>query len=345
MSGLKLVLFGPPRVELNNAPVDIKRRKALAMLIYLAVSRQPHSRDALATLFYPDYSHSRARAYLRRDLAVLNTSLAGNWLDTDRDTVELKNKFWVDVSRFRDLTAEGQRHDHPAKEICLACVLLLKEATALYTDDFLAGFTLRDCPEFDDWQFFQAESLRQELATILERLIEGLSDQGEFETAIPYARRWVALDPLHEPAQRRLIQLYDQSGQPAAALRQYEEYVALLEEELGLPPEEETTTLYEAIKAKRMLGAFLKAEDQARAGRKEPAKEAKKPDDRGEAEIPAQLAAPAPGQKLEQEIRFCLAPDGVRIAYATVGSGPPLVKAANWLSHLEYDWQCPVWRH
>lgn len=345
MSGLKLVLFGPPRVELNNAPVDIKRRKALAMLLYLAVSRQPHSRDALATLFYPDYSQSRARAYLRRDLAVLNTSLAGNWLDTDRDTVELKNKFWVDVSRFRDLTAEGQRHDHPAKEICPACVSLFKEAAALYTDDFLAGFTLRDCPEFDDWQFFQAESLRQELATILERLIEGLSDQGEFETAIPYARRWVALDPLHEPAQRRLIRLYDQSGQPAAALRQYEEYVALLEEELGLPPEEETTTLYEAIKAKRMLGAFLKAEDQARAGRKEPAKEAKKAGDRGEADTPAQLPAPAPGQKLEQEIRFCIAPDGARIAYATVGNGPPLVKAANWLSHLEYDWQSPVWRH
>jgi pimeloyl-ACP methyl ester carboxylesterase len=48
---------------------------------------------------------------------------------------------------------------------------------------------------------------------------------------------------------------------------------------------------------------------------------------------------------LEQEIRFCTTPDGVRIAYATVGDGPPLVKAANWLNHLEYDWQSPIWRH
>lgn len=47
----------------------------------------------------------------------------------------------------------------------------------------------------------------------------------------------------------------------------------------------------------------------------------------------------------EQHIRFCTAPDGVRIAYATVGDGPPLVKAANWLSHLEFDWRSPVWRH
>jgi len=44
-----------------------------------------------------------------------------------------------------------------------------------------------------------------------------------------------------------------------------------------------------------------------------------------------------------QQIRFCSAADGTRIAYATSGRGPPLVKAANWLSHLEYDWESPVW--
>ena len=47
----------------------------------------------------------------------------------------------------------------------------------------------------------------------------------------------------------------------------------------------------------------------------------------------------------KQQIRFCTSPDGVRIAYATTGTGPPLVKAANWLSHLEFDWNSPVWRH
>ena len=47
-------------------------------------------------------------------------------------------------------------------------------------------------------------------------------------------------------------------------------------------------------------------------------------------------------QPVEQEIRFCTAVDAVRIAYATVGRGPPLVKTANWLNHLEYDWESPV---
>lgn len=46
-----------------------------------------------------------------------------------------------------------------------------------------------------------------------------------------------------------------------------------------------------------------------------------------------------------QKLRFCTSSDGVRLAYATVGGGPPLVKASNWLTHLEYDWQSPIWRH
>jgi pimeloyl-ACP methyl ester carboxylesterase len=53
----------------------------------------------------------------------------------------------------------------------------------------------------------------------------------------------------------------------------------------------------------------------------------------------------APPRPLEQRIGFCQAADGVRIAYATVGDGPPLVRAAHWMTHLDYEWDSPVWRH
>jgi pimeloyl-ACP methyl ester carboxylesterase len=59
----------------------------------------------------------------------------------------------------------------------------------------------------------------------------------------------------------------------------------------------------------------------------------------GHAEARAVPSAPP------QEIHFCGTSDGVRIAYALAGQGPPLVKTANWLNHLEYDWQSPVWSH
>ena len=48
---------------------------------------------------------------------------------------------------------------------------------------------------------------------------------------------------------------------------------------------------------------------------------------------------------MEKRIGFCSAPDGVRIAYATAGKGAPIVKVANWFTHLEFDWKSPVWRH
>jgi pimeloyl-ACP methyl ester carboxylesterase/DNA-binding CsgD family transcriptional regulator len=50
-------------------------------------------------------------------------------------------------------------------------------------------------------------------------------------------------------------------------------------------------------------------------------------------------------KSLRQRIRYLRTPDGVQLAWAEAGAGPPLVKAANWLSHLEYDWESPVWRH
>jgi pimeloyl-ACP methyl ester carboxylesterase/DNA-binding winged helix-turn-helix (wHTH) protein len=66
----------------------------------------------------------------------------------------------------------------------------------------------------------------------------------------------------------------------------------------------------------------------------------------GGAASPSALApVPSAATRFEQEIRFCTAGDGMRIAYATSGTGPPLVKPANWMTHLEFDWESPVWRH
>jgi pimeloyl-ACP methyl ester carboxylesterase/DNA-binding winged helix-turn-helix (wHTH) protein len=54
---------------------------------------------------------------------------------------------------------------------------------------------------------------------------------------------------------------------------------------------------------------------------------------------------PPPARAVQNQIHFCTASDGVRIAYSTVGEGPPLLKAANWLNHLQYDWESPIWSH
>src|SRR3546814_6310214 len=58
---------------------------------------------------------------------------------------------------------------------------------------------------------------------------------------------------------------------------------------------------------------------------------------------PSRLLQGARPTVLDQTVHYCTAPDGVRIAYACTDEGPPLVKTANWLNHLELDWSGPVW--
>ena len=94
----------------------------------------------------------------------------------------------------------------------------------------------------------QAATLARELGAVLDRLADGLGARGSHARAIEHARRRLALDPLHEPAHRRLIELYGASGERAAALEQYRDCVRMLHRELGVAPTEETTALYHAVR-------------------------------------------------------------------------------------------------
>jgi predicted ATPase len=94
--------------------------------------------------------------------------------------------------------------------------------------------------------------LRQQFATTLQSLVGWHTQRGEFEQALHYAQRWLQLDSLHEVAQRMVMRLYAWSGQHAAAMRQYRACVRLLDTELGIEPEAETTALYEEITRRRL---------------------------------------------------------------------------------------------
>lgn len=257
MTRLTLRLFGPPSVEVDGQEARISRRKALALLAYLAVTGQSHTRDALATLLWPEQDQTRARNSLRSALVSLRRALGDDWLDADRESVGLREGvgpstgsgcgFWLDLAKFQGKLEECHTHGHAPEQACPACLPLLTEAAELYRGDFMAGFTLPDSPEFDEWQYYQSEGLRRELAGALERLANGHAAQGEYEAAIKHARRWVALDPLNEPAHRILMRLYAWSGQRAAALEQYSACERVLAEEMGVPPDDETTQLYRAI--------------------------------------------------------------------------------------------------
>lgn len=252
MSLLRLSFLGPPEVKIDHQPVTLPTRKSIALLAYLSVTGKPHPRDSLAALFWPELDQSRARASLRHALWTLGSAGLANWLETEQELVRLKPGYDLDVAAFQKKIARSQNHGHTVDLGCPECTNQLIEAANLYRDDFLAGFSLRDSPEFDDWQLYQTESLRQDLAGAFERLVSLYSAVGEWEKAIPHARRWVILDALHEPAHRALMQVYVQAGKRGLALKQYETLCQTLERELGVEPDAESQTLYKNILSGRI---------------------------------------------------------------------------------------------
>ena len=236
---LRLEMLGPPVVLRDGVPVSFDTRKAVALLALLALEDHPHSRARLASLFWPESDETRARSTLRRTLSVAAAAV-GDVLVIDRNAVCLKTDAWSsDAVEFATL-ARATDTDR------------LERAVALYRDDFLAGFALKDAPEFEDWLAATAENLRQQLATALGRLVACHIDVGDLDAAIGHARRWLSLDDLHEPAHQALIRLYAWSGQRSAALQQYRACVRILDDELGVAPLPETVQLAEAVRADRL---------------------------------------------------------------------------------------------
>jgi len=234
---LEISLIGPPRVARDGQPVTFDTRKAMALLAHMALAERPRSREVLCELLWPGRDPEHARGALRRTLSTLRKAIGEESIDTTGDSIALVRggDLALDVERFRELAADD------------ASLEALVEAATLFSAGFLEGFSLRDSPDFDDWQVAEAGALERELASALQRLVERLVARGAYNQAIPHARRWLELDPLNESAHRQLIGIYAWSGDRAAALEQYRRCVRALSQELGVGPLEQTMTLYEHV--------------------------------------------------------------------------------------------------
>lgn len=251
MTTLKLHLLGAPQIKLDGQLVNMDRRSAVALLIYLAVTGQAHTREFLATLFWPDYDPSSSYAYLRRAIWELKNTIGDGWLLADRQMVSMSQErtYWLDVDEFRHLSAGDDLES-------------LALAAELYQGDFSAGFTLRDSSAYDDWLQFEGEALRRELRRVLRILTQNLRKVGDLAKASNYASRWLTHDPLDELAYRQMMQIQIESGHRSEALRLYEQCVQILDAELGLSPQVETTAIYERLaEGKSAVGESRLAEN------------------------------------------------------------------------------------
>ena len=302
---IKFYLFGPPHIEINGRGANLRLRKALALFAYLAVTQRSYTRDALAALFWPESDQQTSRADLRRTLYNLKKAVGEDVLSVSSDQIGIKPEtgLWTDVIELQRLVAGCLPYDGSMKKPRYEkCAQKLALASTLYAGDFLAGFNLAECLEFDEWQFFQRENLRQLVLDVFDSLSGYFLDEGRFKQALSLARRRLALDYLNEPTHRRLMLLYHKTGQKAAALRQFRECQKILELDLGASPQPQTVKLFEQIKTDRRQKQFLET-------------------------------------SIIPKTRFVKSGD-TYIAYQIVGEGPvDIVFVSGFVSHLEHVWK------
>lgn len=258
---VQITLLGAPSVTCDGTPVALDTRKALALIAHLVLSDRARSREAVCGLLWPDHDASRARGALRRTLSTVRRAIGEERILTAGDSIALRRgpDLEVDVDRFRLLT----RGDASLSD--------LDAAVGVFAGDLLEGFSLRANVEFDDWCRGEADELGRELSFALMRLVVGLTARGDYARALSYARRWLAADPLHEPAHRELIRLHALTGDRAAALEQYRECVRTLSRELGVAPLRDTADLYEQVNDGRLTPGPRRPPPHAEASSRPPA--------------------------------------------------------------------------
>lgn len=283
---IELRVLGFPQLFLKGQKIDFALRKGTALLVYMAEAQAPVSRDVLATLLWPDADQTSARARLRRTLYKVRSVVGADIIEADQERLQFSASLEVTLDA-HSFEAACNRSD-------------FETAAQLYPADYLSGFVLDDCAEFQDWAFYRREALRSRLINALERLVKQSSEQGEHRYAVTAATRLVGLDPLSESAQRHLIRSQLLSGERAAAERQYASCVKLLREELDVEPAAETTRLLK--------------------------------------ETSASLSASQVETQTSQT-RYAASGD-LHIAYQTIGDGPlDIVLVPGFVSHVERVWE------
>lgn len=248
---VRLSCFGALRVEdPQRGVLSFHGRKTGALLVYLAVEAgQPHSREMLAGLLWPELPEPDARNNLRVALARLSSALAGGAVQGTRHSVQLEPglDLELDAARFEQLIAETRRHPHPHRSDCVECHPKLIRAIELYRGDFLQDFHLDGCTEFEEWQLVRRERYHLQAVEALADLSDFYENAGDYALAERFARQQIALEPLREEGHRRLMRLLYYQHQRSAALGQFQTCQRLLRQELGVEPEEETLKLYRQI--------------------------------------------------------------------------------------------------
>ena len=219
-----------------------RTRKTALLLAYLACySHRTHRREELLEHLFPEHNPEAARNLLRVTLTYLRKALEveglASPLVSDREHIRLdESVVSTDRKAFDTLITAAHRCQSDADKLPL-----LRQAASLYQGEMLGGMD-------EAWIVGERQRWNDAYLVILRQIIRGLVTQKALEPALGYALQSLAVDRYREESHRTLMRLYVAMGRPEMAVRQYEELVRLLHDELSARPSALTTNLLSEIK-------------------------------------------------------------------------------------------------
>jgi DNA-binding SARP family transcriptional activator len=234
---LEFLFLGFPKIRRGNAVVGSRTRRVVALLAYLVLEPEPHSRDKLANLLWADTEPDAARNNLRNALSHVR-AVVGDALTANRFQVSLEPQTNVDVFKLELL----EQNPNASRET-------LEDALKDVKGILLEGIEFQDTPDWQAW----LESKRQRVQIVIDGLLERLctlqEQEADIKAAIETTRKRLTLDDLNEEAHRNLIRLELARGQRGAALEALERCRQVMFQELGVAPSKETLALLEQPQA------------------------------------------------------------------------------------------------
>ncbi|MDD4504151.1 MAG: BTAD domain-containing putative transcriptional regulator, partial [Clostridiaceae bacterium] len=251
MINLEICMLGNPTITLNNKPIlNSMSNKAVALLCYMVLNKDKmYSRDKLASIFWDSANIETARYNLRYNLWSLRKILDADKkqipvIETYKDCCKINSDaaIYTDIFEMEKLLEENLK----SKESDF--IENLNKVKNIYKGEFLEGFYINKCPEFNDWVFFERERLQIKYFEVLHRLTKLYKSAGNYLKSIEILNEMLKINPLQEELYEELIKNYLELGDRGAALNQYKRCSNILRDELNIGPNESIRKLYHDIK-------------------------------------------------------------------------------------------------
>lgn len=258
MATLSIQLFGKFNTLHNEHLLkDLHARKVQELLCYLLLHRhREHAREVLASLLWEECSTGQSKTYLRKILWQLQQAFDTHTVFSGESTLLVVNAEWIRIREQAGIWLDTEVFEQAfisvqgiaGEQLDTMQALTLQHAITLYQADLLEGW-------YQAWCLYERQRFQHMYLSMLTKLMGYSESHHEYEIGLGYGQRILQYDRAHETTHRYMMRLYYLVGNRTGALRQYEQCVAALAEELDVRPSDATTSLYQCICANQPLDA------------------------------------------------------------------------------------------